>query len=371
MNRLKKRFVFATLAFLSLFFGGTHIYAEYAAQNCAPQAAPISGTPETETRIKKSISIIQIVEHPALNATRQGILDELASLGWKVNDYLMVSYDSAQGNAALAVQIAQKYVSQNPDLIVALGTTAAQSLVKPTKDKPIPVVFASITDPVGAKLVHGLAHTQTNFTGTSNFIALEPQLEFYKAIVPHLKNLGIIYNAGEVNSIRLVAEYQKIAPLYGVHIQTMTVNRSGDVKQAASSLIGKVDAFLITNDNTALSAIPAIVAVGMHAHLPVFASDTDTLSSGVTAALGPNQYTLGLQTGKMIDKILRGAKVDEVPVEFPQKIEIHLNKSAAEKIGIRFSEALQKKALQSQKPDTPKHQTADTPTSKNPGKPCS
>ena len=240
-------------------------------------------------------------------------------------------------------------MAQNPDLIVALGTTAAQSLVKPTKDNPIPVVFASITDPVGAKLVQDLNHPGSNFTGTSNFIPIEPQLAFYKAIKPSIKNLGIIYNPGEANSVRLVSDFTSLAKQQGITIQTMTVNRTADVKQAASSLAYKVDAFLITNDNTTLSAIPAIVSIGFFAHLPVFASDTDTLDSGVTAAIGPNQYRLGQQTGRMIDKILKGEKPQNLPVEFPEVIDMRLNEAAAEKIGLHFSDELRQKAANTQK----------------------
>src|SRR3990167_10566919 len=149
------------------------------------------------------ISIIQIIEHPALNATREGLIDELHKLGYQEGDNLVLEYQSAQGNPSLAAQISQKFVSNQANVIVAIGTKAAQAAMNATKEAKIPVVFSSVTDPLGAKLVSNLKAPDGHVTGVSNFIPIEPQFKLFKKLVPNLRTIGVIYNPGEANSVAL------------------------------------------------------------------------------------------------------------------------------------------------------------------------
>lgn len=284
--------------------------------------------PKENTRV---IAISQIVEHPALDITRQGILDELKDRGFcSDNKNIEILYDNAQGDPILALQIAQKFSSIEPSVIVALGTTAAQSIASQTKS--IPLIFSSVTNPKDAGL------TAKNIRGVSNWIPLEPQLKAFKKLLPKLKSLGIIYNPGEANSVSIVKQLTIEAKHLGIEILTSPADKSMDVPEATAALIGKVDAIFISNDNTALSAFSNIVNTANSASIPVFVSDTDMVDQGALAALGPSQYQIGRQTGAMIANILSGSPDRNQSIEFPDKLEFVINQKVASKLKIYIPE---------------------------------
>lgn len=293
---------------------------------------------------KKTIAITQIIEHPALDATYKGIIDELAENGLIAGENYKLIHESAQGDPVNAAQIAQKFGSLGADVIVALGTTSAQALKKTTKSTQTPVVFSSITDPLGARLVNNLQKPEGNFTGQSNWIAVRPQLEKMLKIIPSLKTLGIIYNPGEANGSSMFLSIKEEAEKLGVRVIPGLATNSSEVPQAAQRLVSQADAIFISNDNTALSAFKGIVNVANKGKIPVFVSDTDMVKDGAVGALGPNQYELGRQTGKMVIKILNGEKVGNLPIEFPRKMQFVLNKKAITGIGLAISEQVLQEA---------------------------
>ncbi|HCJ12257.1 MAG: hypothetical protein A2Y14_02730 [Verrucomicrobia bacterium GWF2_51_19] len=263
------------------------------------------------------ICISQIVEHPALNETRRGICDVLKASEFNVS----IRYENAQGSTLLANEIAQKILGLKPRVIVAIGTTSAQCFVQGSKKDTIPVIFSSVTDPLGSQIVESLEKPK-NITGVSNWIPLEPQIEAFLKIKPELKRLGILYNSGEANSVAIVERLKGLAPRYGLTIVDMAITKTSEIADATRALVEKCDAIFISNDNTALSAFSNIVNIAKASKTPVFCSDTDMVDLGATAALGPNQYELGRQTGQMILKVLHGTPIKELPVEFPKTIEL-------------------------------------------------
>jgi putative ABC transport system substrate-binding protein len=283
---------------------------------------------------KAKVYITQVVEHRALDSTTKGIVDGLAQEGFNSGKNLELKIESAQGSAALAAQIASKYVHQNPDVVVGVGTIAAQSFAKYAQQDKAKLVFSSVTDPIGAGLVKKLSNPGNNTTGVSNFVALEPQLKLFLKLQPLMNKLGVIYNPGEANSVHIVKQLQKICPELGIKLVIQTVNRSSEVAQAATKLSKQVDAFFISNDNTLLSALQSVIVAANRAQIPVYVSDTDAVELGALAALGPNQYSIGVQTGKMIAKILRGEDPNQMPVEFPQKTETYINPASAQMLSI-------------------------------------
>ncbi|MDF3033566.1 MAG: hypothetical protein K0R76_520 [Alphaproteobacteria bacterium] len=282
------------------------------------------------------VGVIQAIEHPALDQTRQGVWDELTEQGFKEN--LQWDWDSAQGNASLAAQIAQKFVGQRVDLIVAIPTMAAQAALSATRGSQIPVVFASVTDPKGAKLMG-------NITGVSNFVPIKDQFDIIMTIIPMKKRWGIIYNPGEDNSASLLTQMQAVAQDKGIELILATASKTSEVLIAAQGLIGKVDAIFINNDNTALAALNGIGQICRDHKLPLFASDGDLEESGALALLGADQYAVGRQAGRMVAKILRGeAQAVDLEIEYPNQVKIDLNDKVAQTLGIPFPESLNKKA---------------------------
>lgn len=292
----------------------------------------------------KTVAISQIVEHSALDATYRGIVDELESRDYIPGKTINIIYESAHGSPLMAGQIAQKFIGIKPDIMVGIGTIAAQALVSANRNKSIPIVFSSITDPLGAQLVADLKSPGSVVTGISNWVALEPQLQKFKEIVPNLKRLGIIYNPGEGNSVTLVNRLKDTGTKMGIDIVEALATASTDVRMAAESIAHKVDAIFISNDNTALSAFESIVMVANKAGIPVFVSDTDMVERGAVAALGPNQYELGRQTGRMIIEILEGKSPSGLAVGFPEKSELYLNIAAMEAIDLAVPDRLKAQA---------------------------
>ncbi|MDQ2694401.1 MAG: ABC transporter substrate-binding protein, partial [Pseudomonadota bacterium] len=203
------------------------------------------------------VAITQIVEHPSLDAARRGIADGLREAGFTEGDNLELTWQSAQGNPATAVQIARTFAGDAPDVIVAIATPAAQAAAAATRD--IPVVFSAVSDPVGARLVRDPAHPGGNVTGVSDLSPIAAQLDLIREITPAVKTLGVVYNPGEANSVTLVGMVKALAPERGLRIVEAAAPRSGEVLTAARSLAGRADAIYVPLDNTVASALEGVI----------------------------------------------------------------------------------------------------------------
>ena len=293
---------------------------------------------------EKSVAVTAIVEHPALDAVRDGVQAALKEAGYESGKNLKWQYQSAQGNTGTAAQIARKFIGDKPDAIVAIATPSAQAVVAATKS--VPVVYSAVTDPVAAKLVPSMEPSKTNVAGVSDVLALDKQIELIKQVVPGAKRIGMVYNPGEANSVVVVKQLQKLLPGMGLTLVEAAAPRSVDVSSAARSLIGKVDVIYTSTDNNVVSAYEALVKVGQDAKIPLVASDTDSVKRGAIAALGINYRDLGEQTGRMVVRILKGEKPGEIKSETSSKLELFVNPGAAEKQGVKLSDALIKSAAQ-------------------------
>ncbi|MFO1036026.1 MAG: ABC transporter substrate-binding protein [Geminicoccaceae bacterium] len=286
----------------------------------------------------KTVAVTAIVEHPALDAARDGIKDELKAEGFEDGKNLVFVYESAQGNPATATQIARKFVGDAPDVIVPISTPSAQAVVSATKD--IPVVFTAVTDPVGAKLVANAEKPGGNVTGMSDLSPIGLHLDLVKEISPKAVKIGVIYNPGEANSVTLLDILKKEAPARGMEIVEAAAPKSADVLSAAQSLVGKVDAIYVPTDNTVVTAFEAIAKIGDENDLPIYAGDTDSVPRGAIAALGFNYYDVGRQTGKIVARVLKGEKPGDIPVEGVQITELSVNPAAAAAMGVTIPDAV-------------------------------
>lgn len=289
-----------------------------------------------------NIGITQIVEHPALDACRQGFIDKLKEYGFEDGKNVKYDIQIAQGNVATANQIAKNFVGDNKDIIVAIATPSALAVANATKK--IPVIISAITDPVGAKLVKSLEKPGTNVTGTTDMSPVKEQLSLFKELGLDVKNVGIIYNAGEANSRSLVNLAKKVAKELNINIVEATVTNSSGVLLAAKSLVGKVDGIYIPTDNTIVSALESVLQVAFDNKLPVITGDTDSVERGSLASLGINYYKLGKQTGEIAYKVINGANPAETPVETLKDLELFINLKSAEKMNIKVPEDFIKKA---------------------------
>ncbi|OEE66897.1 ABC transporter substrate-binding protein, partial [Enterovibrio norvegicus FF-33] len=185
------------------------------------------------------VAVSQIVEHPALDATRQGLLDGLKAKGYVDGENLEFSYQTAQGNPAIAVQIARQYVGESPDVLVGIATPSAQALVAATKS--IPVVFTAVTDPVGARLIKDMAKPSANVTGLSDLSPVAQHVALAKELLPNMTTIGVVYNPGESNAVALVELLREAADQQGLKVVEGTALRSADVQSAAQIVASKSD----------------------------------------------------------------------------------------------------------------------------------
>ncbi|KXU38136.1 ABC transporter substrate-binding protein [Ventosimonas gracilis] len=293
---------------------------------------------------QKSVAVLSIVEHPALDAARDGVQAGLAEEGFVVGKNLKWQYQSAQGNIGTAGQIAQKFVGDAPDVIVAIATPAAQAVA--ARSKSIPLLFTAVTDPVAAKLTPSWQASGSNISGVSDLLELSQQIALIKQVVPTATRVGMVYNPGEANSAVVVKQLKELLPAQGMTLVEAAAPRSVDVSSAARSLVGKVDVFYTSTDNNVVSSYEALVKVGQEAKIPLIASDTDSVKRGAVAALGVNYHDLGVQTGRMAARILKGEQPGTIAPETSAKVELFVNPGAAEKQGIKLSEVLLQSAAQ-------------------------
>ena len=286
----------------------------------------------------KSVAVTAIVEHPALDSARDGVLDALNEAGYSEGKNLKWQYQSAQGNTGTAAQIARKFIGDQADAIVTIGTPSAQAAVAGTKR--IPIVFTAVTDPVQGQLTPSWEASGTNVTGVSDVLELGKQMELIKQVVPEAKRIGIVYNPGEANSVAVVEALKEILPQYDLTLVEAAAPRSVDVGSAARSLVGKVDVIYTSTDNNVVSAYEALVKVGNDMQIPLIASDTDSVKRGAIAALGVNYHDLGLQTGRIVVRILEGEKPGDIKPQTSENIQLFINLAAAEKQGVTLSEDL-------------------------------
>ncbi|WBE26286.1 ABC transporter substrate-binding protein [Denitrificimonas caeni] len=286
----------------------------------------------------KSVAVTAIVEHPALDSARDGVLDALNEAGYSEGKNLKWQYQSAQGNTGTAAQIARKFIGDQADAIVTIGTPSAQAAVAGTKR--IPIVFTAVTDPVQGQLTPSWEASGTNVTGVSDVLELGKQMELVKQVVPEAKRIGIVYNPGEANSVAVVEALKEILPQYDLTLVEAAAPRSVDVGSAARSLVGKVDVIYTNTDNNVVSAYEALVKVGNDMQIPLIASDTDSVKRGAIAALGVNYHDLGLQTGRIVVRILEGEKPGDIKPQTSENIQLFINLAAAEKQGVTLSEEL-------------------------------
>lgn len=289
-----------------------------------------------------TVAVTAIVEHPALDAVRDGVKDALNEAGYKEGEGLTFVYQSAQGNPATAAQIARQFIGDDPDVIVPISTPSAQAVVSATRD--IPVVFTAVTDPLGAQLVKDMDKPGGNVTGLSDMSPVAAHVDLIKEIMPEVKTIGYLYNSGEANSVSLLAVLKEAADAAGIAVVESAATKTAEVQGAARALIGRADAIYVPTDNTIISALESAVAVAEEAKVPLFTADTDSVARGSIAALGFNYYDVGKQTGEVVVRILKGENPGDIAVKVAEGTDLVVNKTQAAKVGLELPESVLSRA---------------------------
>lgn len=290
------------------------------------------------------IGIAQLADHPSLDNCRTGFIEGLASEGFVDGETVTVEEKSAGGDMATNTQIAQTFASSGYDLVCGIATPSAQALYAACYEKGIPVIFNAVSDPVAAKLATSETQPLDGITGISDRLPVEDQLKLIRKVLPDAKTIGIIYTTSEANSVSTVETYKQLAPNYGFEIETVGIGTEAEVAQAADVLLNKVDCISNMTDNTVVSALAVVLDKANVKNIPVFGSEEEQVKNGCIASAGLDYIELGKQAGVMAAKVLKGEDISSMPYETLKESKLTINPSAAQKLGITFSDEITSEA---------------------------
>nr|NLI49666.1 ABC transporter substrate-binding protein [Propionibacterium sp.] len=325
---LTRRTVLGALALVPL--------AGCAAQPAATTPAASATSAGTTAAAKTyKIGIVQIVTHPSLDAVRTNFVEELKKQGVTAE----VDYKNPEGDQSTLNTIAQGFAADKKDLVLAIATPSALAVAQAISDKPI--LFAAVTDPVGAKLVASLDAPGKNVTGTSDMNPIDKQIALVKQLVPNAKTIGMVYSSAEQNSLVQLELAKTEGAKVGLTVVGAAITNSSEVQQGAQSLVGKIDAFFIGTDNTVVSGLEGLISVAQTAKLPIITADGDSVKRGAVASWAVDYGKMGVQTAQMAAKILAGAaQPATMPVGFQDDPVLTINTAAAAKIGLTIPDAV-------------------------------
>lgn len=281
----------------------------------------------------KKVGVIQMIDNGAFSDMREGFIQELRDKGYS-EDKLTIEYKNAQGDATNLNTICQEMVDSGVDLICTIATPATQAMVNMETD--IPVVFVSVSDPIGAGVLSSFEAPDKNATGTSNAIPVGDIFALADQLTPGCTTYGIMYNTSEVNSVNTAASAKAYLDENNCNYVEAVVTNSSEIQQAAESLVGQVDAIFIPNDAMIQSGMPLVSEVAQEAGIPVYGSSAVMVASGAFATIAISDTEIGAISADKAIEILEGKAVSEVPSEVVPATATVVNKGVADAMGVTF-----------------------------------
>jgi putative tryptophan/tyrosine transport system substrate-binding protein len=267
-------------------------------------------------------------------------VQRLRDLGWIEGGTVTIEYRWAEGRSSRAAEIAAEFVQLKVDVIVTYGTSPVLAAKQATS--VIPIVFAAANDPVGAGLVASLARPDGNVTGLSvqQVDAAGKRLELLREVVPGLRRLAIMANIGNPGAALEMGEAQAAAGTLGLEVTTIEIRRGEDIAPGFDTLKGQVEALYVCTDPLVITNRARIQTSAMGARLPTVYNSREYVETGGLMSYGPNFLGQWRRTAEIVDKILRGAKPGDIPVEQPTKFDLVLNLTTAKVLGLTIPSTL-------------------------------
>ena len=284
--------------------------------------------------MKYKIGIAQLGTHDALDAAREGFIDQMEEEGFVEGENVDYIIRNAAFDSSNYATIAQYFVSADVDLLFSIATPITQACASAVEGTDIPVIFAAVTDPVAAGLVESWEEPGGQVTGASDWAVVEDQVKLGMDIYP-AERLGVIYNTGEVNSVVQIDELKKVKESLGItEIVEATATTTADVYAAAQSLVGRVDAIWVPSDNIVAGAIASVVTVCEENDIPLFSSDVGMAREGAISGAGLDYFVNGQTAGELAARVLEGEDPATIPIAMTPMTIIYLCEAAAERMGV-------------------------------------
>jgi putative tryptophan/tyrosine transport system substrate-binding protein len=298
-------------------------------------ASPAGSFGQSQKMVR--IGVITNTSIKALETAQKGFVEALAGAGFKEGVNVMYDRQNSGGDPEKALAIARTFRDDKVDLIHSLGTAATLAVLKVNPN--LPVIFSAVTDPVGAGVVpkDGAPGKPagTNVTGISDRWPVQLQMETYARIVPHAKKWGTIFNPAEPNSAVNIKAIRESATKLGLELVEVAVASSSEVRPAAASLVGRVQAIYIAVDSTVAADIQAIEEVSGKARIAFFTGTAASISRGALAAFGVDYFLVGYAAGKKASLVLKGVDPGSIPWALPDNFGLIINQKAANSLGIK------------------------------------
>jgi len=289
-----------------------------------------------------TVGILQLMNQPALTQIQKGTIAGLKSEGFVKGKTVKIDYQNAQGNQSNLKSMSEKFENENADLMIGITTPSSQSLADVTTKTPI--VLGAVTDPKGAGLVKNESHPGGNITGVSDQAPLKEQLDLIRKLMPNMKTLGIIYTSSDNSAVTQYKLFKKLCAEENLTLKAYSISNSNDLNQVSQTMLQNVDAVYVPTDNTIAGAMQTLVKNANNAKIPVFPAVDSMVKQGGVATYSVNQYKLGVMTGQMAGKILKGQKPASTPIQFVKHGELTINLKQAKKLGIHIPNSLIKTA---------------------------
>ena len=297
----------------------------------------VSNTDDGTTKV----GVNQLAEHPALDASYEGFMAALKDNGFAD---VVVDYKNAQGDPSNCETIATKFVNDKVDLILAIATNAAQAAANATET--IPVVLTAVTDPEFSGLVETNENPGGNVTGTSDLTPVDAQIELLKEILPNAKNVAVLYNGAEDNSIFQADMAEKSIKKNGMTPELVSVSELNQIQTVVESLVGKVDAIYIPTDNLLAEGMATVAMITNENKIPTIVGEEGQCANGGLATYGLSYYNLGYKAGEMAVEILNGANPAEMPIGYlpAEDCVLTINMETVRALGITIPDDVMSKA---------------------------
>jgi putative ABC transport system substrate-binding protein len=275
----------------------------------------------------------------AVSAWVTAFVQRLRELGWREGFNVSIEYRWAEGRFERLAGFADELVRQGVDIIVAEGTVTTLAAKKATAT--IPIVFPIAGDPAGNKLIDSLARPGGNVTGLSIQATdlASKRLELFREIVPSLNRLAIMANASSPNSALEIAEIRSAAPVLGIDFSVFEIRTAEDIASAFEALKGNAQALYVPPDPLVFSHRTAINTLALGQRLPTMYAYRDYVQAAGLVSYGPNIPDLFRRAADYVDKILRGAKPADLPVEQPTKFDLIINLTTAKALALTIPES--------------------------------
>lgn len=302
----------------------------------ADQQTPEEGDAENapaEGNIK--IGIIQLAEHPALDAAYEGFVEGLKEAGYEDGVNITIDYQNAQGEQANCQTIAEKFVNDKVDLVLAIATPAAQAMANKTTE--IPILVTAVTDPASSGLVASNEEPGGNVSGTSDLTPVKEQIDLLHQLLPEAENVGILYCSAEDNSEFQADMAIEALEALGMTGEKYTISKLDEVQAVVDSMKGKVDAIYAPTDNMVAEGMPTVSKLANEAGIPTIVGESGMVESGGLVTYGLSYFNLGKLTAEQAVSILKGeADTATMPIGYlkAEDCEFDFNQETADALGI-------------------------------------